>query len=44
VALCRALVKNRKVLVLDEATSSVDSDTDVAIQKAIQNEFQDVTL
>ncbi|KAJ9097144.1 hypothetical protein QFC21_004813 [Naganishia friedmannii] len=44
VALCRALVKNSKVLMLDEATSSVDPETDATIQTAIRNEFQDVTL
>ncbi len=44
VALCRALVKNSKVIILDEATSSVDVETDSSVQKAIQDEFKDQTL
>ncbi|WRT69551.1 uncharacterized protein IL334_006538 [Kwoniella shivajii] len=43
-ALVRALVKRCKVLLLDEASSSVDSETDALIQKIIQSEFADVTL
>jgi len=44
VALCRALVKNSKVIILDEATSSVDVETDSTVQKAIQEEFKDQSL
>ncbi|KZW02973.1 cadmium ion transporter [Exidia glandulosa HHB12029] len=44
-ALCRALVKvDSKVLVLDEATSSVDVATDSTIQMMIQQDFKDKTL
>ncbi|KZT57357.1 hypothetical protein CALCODRAFT_434214 [Calocera cornea HHB12733] len=44
VALCRALVKNSKIIVLDEATSSVDVATDSKIQMTIQQEFISSTL
>lgn len=43
-ALCRALVKNSKIIVLDEATSSVDVETDAKLQRTIQTEFMSSTL
>ncbi|KAF9500249.1 multidrug resistance-associated ABC transporter [Pleurotus eryngii] len=43
-ALCRALVKNSKIIVLDEATSSVDVETDSKLQQTIQTEFGTSTL
>ncbi|KAI0701717.1 multidrug resistance-associated ABC transporter [Earliella scabrosa] len=43
-ALCRALVKNSRIIVLDEATSSVDVETDAKVQRTIQTEFASSTL
>jgi len=43
-ALCRALVKNSKIIILDEATSNVDVETDAKLQRTIQVEFASSTL
>eukprot|EP00536_Pseudo-nitzschia_multiseries_P006315 jgi/Psemu1/14958/gm1.14958_g len=39
ICLARALIKNSKILVLDEATSSVDAQTDQQVQDTIRKEF-----
>lgn len=43
-ALARALVRNAKILILDEATSSVDHETDSKIQKQIVKNFSHCTI
>ncbi|KAI9216078.1 ATP-binding cassette sub-family C member 1 [Blastocladiella britannica] len=44
VTLASAILRKRKVVIFDEATSSTDAETDAVVQRTIRQEFKDCTI
>lgn len=42
--ICRAIIRKRKIIVLDEATANIDLITEQKIQSLMKSEFKDQTM
>jgi len=42
--IARAMIKNPKILILDDSTSAVDTATEAKIRNSFYNEFKDTTV
>jgi ABC-type multidrug transport system fused ATPase/permease subunit len=42
--MARALLDKHRLLILDEATASIDSATDAEISRVVHNQFEGVTV
>ena len=44
VCICRAALRRSKIVLLDEATANIDTNTEKAVQALINSEFKDATM
>ena len=42
--ICRAIIRNSKIIVMDEATANIDTKTENTIQTLVNNRFRDATV